>query len=282
MKKSKPMKLITDSACDVRGESGLSGKFKRVPLAVRIGDQEFKDDESLKVQELLSAMKKSPEAPKTASPSPGDFLQEFTGEDCVFVVTLSSKLSGSYANAMLAAEMTKEEKSSKFIHVFDSKNASVGETLVSLKVLELVKENREKTEIVKKVTDYIESLNTYCLLESIDNLVKSGRVSKLVGRLSSVLSLRLILGKTAEGTIELAEKVRGTKRAVQKLLDMIAEKGNEFEKRICGIAHINCHEKAQQLRERIRKRFNFKDVIIVDGSGITTVYGNEGGLVVAF
>lgn len=199
----KPMKLVTDSACDVKGESGLNGKFKRVPLAVRIGNQEFKDDESLDVQDLLKAMKKSAEAPKTASPSPGDFLQEFTGEDCVFVVTLSSKLSGSYSNAMLAAELAKEEKPGLFIHVFDSKNASVGETLVSLKVLELIKKKREKTEIVEEVNGYIESLNTYCLLESTDNLVKSGRVSKLVAQLSSVLSLRLILGKTAEGTIEL-------------------------------------------------------------------------------
>lgn len=276
----KHMKLITDSAGDINNDFG--GKFTRVPLAIRVGDREFVDDDELDVQELLSAMKESPEAPKTASPSPGDFLREYAGEDCVFVVTISSKLSGSYANAMLAAEMARKEKLTRFVHVFDSKNATVGQTLVTLKVLEMIEENREETEIVEEVNDYIENLNTYGILETMDNLVKSGRVSKMIARLSSVLNIRLILGRSPEGTIDLAEKIRGTKRAMQRLIDLIAETGTNLEKRICGIAHVNCMEKAQQLCEKIRNRFNFKDVIIVDGSGITTVYGNEGGLVIAF
>ncbi|HHU81434.1 MAG TPA: DegV family protein [Firmicutes bacterium] len=276
----KHVKLITDSAGDINKD--LCGKFTRVPLAIRVGDREFVDDEELDLKELLRAMKESTEAPKTASPSPWDFLREYTGEDCVFVVTISSQLSGSYANAVLAAEMARKKKLTRFVHVFDSKNATVGQTLVTLKVLELIEEKRAETEIVEEVNDYIENLNTYGFLESIDNLVKSGRVSKMMARLGSALNIRLVFGRSPEGTIDLVEKVRGTKRAMQKLVDLIAETGSNLEKKICGIAHINCFEKAQQLYDKIRERFNFKDVIIFDGSGITTVYGNEGGLVIAF
>lgn len=278
----KHMKLVTDSACDPIEELSHSGQFKRVPLAILIGDREFIDDESLDVQDLLNEMKKSGVGPKTSSPSPGDFIREFTGEDCVFAVTVSSRLSGSYSNAVLAARMAIEDKLARFIHVFDSKTASVGQTLVNLKIVELIRKNCGEMEIVQKVTDYIKSQKTFCLLESLDNLVKSGRLNKLIAKLGSVLSVRLILSKTEEGTIELADKVRGAKRAIKRLVDMIAETGDRLEEKVCGIAHVNCREKAEQLRSEILKRLTFRDVIIVDGAGITTVYGDEGGLVVAF
>lgn len=276
------MKLVSDSACDLHEDLASQRDVSRVPLAIRVGDKEFRDDGSLDVNHLIKAMKESDQAPTTASPSPGDFLRAYSGHDCVFVVTLSSKLSGTYASAVLAARMALEEKLARFVHVFDSKTASVGETLVNLKVLELIRKNCSEMEIVEKVSDYIKGLQTYCLLESLDNLVKSGRVSKLISRLSSVLSIRLILQRTEEGTIELADKVRGAKKAMQRLIDMISERSDKLEERICGIAHVNCREKAEELRREIVKRFRFKDVIIVDGSGVTTVYGNEGGLVVAF
>ena len=276
----KRVKLITDSAGDINKD--ICGKFTRVPLAIHVGDREFMDDDNLDRKELLRAMKESAEAPKTASPSPWDFLREFTGEDVVFVVTLSSKLSGSYANAMLAAEIARKKKLARFVHVFDSKNATVGQTLVTLKLLELIEEEREETEIVEEVNNYIENLHTYGFLESIDNLAKSGRISKMMAKVGSALNIRIVFGRSSEGTIALVEKVRGTKRAMQKLVDLIAEGGSNLEKKICGIAHINCLEKAQQLYETIRERFNFRDVIIFEASGITTVYGNEGGLVIAF
>lgn len=278
----KQIKLVTDSACDFSPELDFGDRFTRLPLAIHVGDREFIDDESLDIQDLLSAMKATSDGPKTASPSPGDFLKEFAGEDRVFVVTVSSQLSGSYSNALLAARLAMEENLARFIHVFDSKTASIGQTLVNLKVAELIRKNCAEAEIVEKVTEYINGLRTYCLLESLDNLVKSGRVAKLVAKLGSMLSIRLILTRNHEGSIELADKVRGAKRALKRLLDMIAETGDKFEGKVCGIAHVNCREKAEQLRTEILKRFRFKDVIIVQGSGITTVYGDEGGLVLAF
>ena len=100
-------------------------------------------------------------------------------------------------------------------HVFNSKNATVGQTLVTLKVLELIEEEKEEAEIVEEVNDYIENLHTYGFLESIDNLVKSGRVSKMMARLGSALNIRLVFGRSPEGTIALVDKVRGTKRAIK-------------------------------------------------------------------
>ena len=276
------MKLISDSGCDVNDKLRSESAICRVPLSIRVGDREFRDDDALDIQQLLRVMKESSGSPETASPSPGDFLREYAGQDRVFAVTLSAKLSATYSSAVLAAKMALEQKLARFVHVFDSKTASVGETLVNLKISELIRRNCGETEIVEKVSEYIKSLKTFCLLESLDNLVKSGRVSKLIGRLSSILSIRLILGGTEEGTIELVEKVRGAKRAARRLIDLIGEKGERLEERICGIAHVNCREKAEALKQEIQKRFRFREVIVVDASGITAVYGNEGGLVIAF
>lgn len=276
------MKLVSDSACDINDRLRSENAICRVPLSIRVGNREFTDDDALDVEQLLKVMKESSSSPETASPSPGDYLREYLGQDSVFVVTLSAKLSASYASAVLAAKMALEQKVARFVHVFDSKTASVGETLVNLKISELIRNNCGEMEIVEKVSDYIKSLKTFCLLESLDNLVKSGRVSKFIGRLSSILSVRLILGGTEQGTIELVEKVRGAKRAARRLIDLIEDKGERLEERICGIAHVNCREKAEALRDEILKRFRFRDVIIVDASGITAVYGNEGGVVLAF
>ena len=195
----KRVKLITDSAGDINKD--ICGKFTRVPLAIHVGDREFMDDDNLDRKELLRAMKESAEAPKTASPSPWDFLREFTGEDVVFVVTLSSKLSGSYANAMLAAEIARKKKLARFVHVFDSKNATVGQTLVTLKLLELIEEEREETEIVEEVNKYIENLHTYGFLESIDNLAKSGRISKMMAKVGSALNIRIVFGRARKGLL---------------------------------------------------------------------------------
>jgi DegV family protein with EDD domain len=276
------VKIVADSCCDLNKDIENEINIKKVPLTIRIDDKELKDDKNLNIKELLNLMKKSHNYPQTASPSPQIFLKEYQGEESVFVVTLSSKLSSSYNNAVLAKKMALEKGKEKFIHVFDSLSASIGETLVGMKTYEFAKHNYKEIEIVEKINDYIKNMKTIFLLESLDNLVKAGRINKLVGNLSSILSIKLIMGGADNGTIKLIEKVRGAKKSFKRLVEIIGEKGDSLEEKILGIAHCNAKEKAEELKKEIVKRYNFKDVIIVETSGISTVYAGEGGIVIAF
>lgn len=276
------MQIIADSCCDLNREIKKETNITIVPLTIQINDKVYKDNENLDIKEFLDMMKNSSEAPKTACPSPQDFIDQFKQEGSIFVVTLSSALSGTYKSAVLAKEMFLEDVGNKFIHVFDSLSASVGETLVSLKISELIKKGYEETHIVDKVNSYIEEMKTFFMLKSLDNLVKAGRINPLTAKISSILSIKPIMAGTKEGTIKLHEKVRGAKKAFRRLVEIIGEQGIQLEERILGIAHCNCLEKALEFKEEVSKRYQFKDIVIVDTAGISTVYANEGGIIIAF
>ncbi|RKD27540.1 DegV family protein [Caminicella sporogenes] len=277
------IKVIGDSCLDLNEELKKKKLFNIVPLSIRIDDKEFKDDENLDTNELLKMMKNSSDVPKTSSPAPDSFLKAYEGdEDSIFVVTLSSQLSGTYNSAVLAKNMYKEKNEHKFIHVFDSLSASIGETLVGLKILELAKENHTNLEIVEKVNEYIKEMKTFFYLESLDNMIKAGRINKLVAKVATAFSIKPIMGSTEKGTIRLVEKVRGSKKAFKRLVEIIGEQGHKLEEKILGIAHCNSLAKAEKLKEQIKEKYNFKDIIIVEAAGISTVYANEGGIIIAF
>src|SRR5699024_8838655 len=175
-----------------------------------------------------------------------------------------------------------EQSKEKFIHVFDSLSASIGETLISMKINELIEKKFDKFDIIEEVEGYIEDMKTFFVLESLDNLVKAGRISKLLSHIGSILSIKPIMGANDDGTIRLVEKTRGKKRAFKRLVEVIGEQGEKLEEKILGIAHCNAPEKAEKLKKQIEEMYNFKEVIIVETAGLSSAYANDGGIIIAF
>lgn len=275
------IKIIADSSCDLNDELREKLDIKIAPLILQLGNKSYVDDETLNIEEYIRDMALCETSPKTACPSPEDYLNRYKGPESTFVVTLSHALSGSYNSAVLAKNLFLEEVGNKFIHVFDSLSASVGETLVVLKINELSKLNLADMEIVDKVTNYIKEMKTFFLLESLDHLAKAGRLNHLVAKIASMLSISPIMCGD-NGTIKLVDKVRGYKRAFIKLIDTIGEEGKNLEDKVLGIAHCNCLDRALQLKEEALKRYHFKDVIIVEMNGLSSSYADNGGIVIAF
>jgi len=274
-------KILADSCCDVTEEMKTETGVELIPLTMRLNEQEFIDDHTLDIKAYLKAMKESRTAPKTSCPSIQDFINKFKEWDNIFVVTVSSKLSGTYNAAMQAKALILEEFKDKFIHVFDSMSAVAGETLVHLKIHECLKNNLKNSEVIEKVTNYIKDMKTFFLLESIDNLAKSGRLNPIVAKAASILSIKPIMGSD-NGTIRLVDKVRGYERAFQRLVDVIGEEGSHLEERILSIAHCNCIQRALKFKEQVMKRYHFKDIVIVEMGGVSSTYADQGGLVIAF
>ena len=274
-------KIVADSSCDLNKELEEKLDVSLIPFKIDIDDNSFIDDKDLDIVELTNTMKASPNPIRTSCPSPGDFVTEYKKADTIFAITISSRLSGTYNSAELAKDMVMEENPDKFIHVFDSKSASIGETLIALKIKELIEKKLSNIDIVEKVEQYIKDQRTYFISESLDNLIKNGRISKTKGLIANVLNLKPVMGAN-DGNIELVENVRGTKRAFKRLVEIIGESGVKFEERILAISHADAPERAEDLKKEIQSKLNFKDVIIVKTAGLSTVYVNDKGIILSF
>ncbi|HHU49425.1 MAG: DegV family protein [Caldicoprobacterales bacterium] len=274
-------KIIADSCCDVTEEMKKETGVEIVPLTMRIDDKEYIDDHTLNIKDYLKDMKNSKSAPKTSCPSIQDFLDRFRDKDNIFVVTLASSLSGTYNSAMQAKAIIQEEFKNKFIHIFDSMSAVIGETMVHLKIHECLKRNLRNTEVVERVSKYIKEMKTFFLLENLDNLIKSGRINPLIAKAANILNIKPIMGDD-NGNIRLVDKVRGYERAFKRLVDIIGEEGSRLEEKVLGIAHCNCIERAVRFKEEVMKKYPFRDIKVVEMAGVSSTYANQGGLVIAF
>src|SRR3712207_878944 len=276
------IKIVTDSGCDLSQELKENMNVEAVPLTLQLEDKEYIDDENLDILKYIKDMAECKTSPKTACPSPQDYMESYKGNEKVFVVPLSSKLSGSYNSAVLAKNLFLEEINNKFIHVFDSVTASVGQTVIALKINELSKLNLGEIDIVEKINKYISEMKTFFLLESLDHLAKAGRLNPIIAKVANMLSIKPIMGSNDDGTIRMVEKTRGYKKAFKRFIDIIGEEGSNLEQKVLGIAHCNCLERALKFKEEVLKRYNCKDIVVVEMSGLSTTYADNGGLVIAF
>ncbi len=272
-------KIIVDSSIDFSDD--ITEEIDRVPFKILIDNDEIADV-NLNTEELISKMKSSKKHIKTACPSPDEYMNLFSKDGASFVVTISSALSGSYNSAMLAKNMFLEKIPEGLVHIFDTKSAASGSTLVALKIKQLIEENLNFSEIIEATNKYVSKLKTFFILDSLDNLVKNGRISGVKAKVASLLHIVPIMGDNGNGEIELVEQVRGNKKAFNRLIEIIGEFNIDFENTILGITHSNAMEKAENLKKELLSRYKFKDVLIFKAGGLSTVYADDGGIVVAF
>jgi DegV family protein with EDD domain len=243
--------------------------------------REYVDDENLDPISFISDMVVSKDVPRSACPSPNDFMVAFEGEEDCFVVTISAKLSGTYNSAQIAKDLFLEEHPDKKIHLVDSKSASIAETLISMKLHELSAAGFGFGEMVEKIDEYVKGMRTFFVSENLNNLIKNGRISKLKGAFATALSIKPIMG-AEDGEIVMYDKARGSNKAFERLLEMIVENAKSVEDRILAISHVNNPSRAAYLKTEIMKRCGFKDIIIVQTHGLSSLYCDNQGIIVAF
>jgi DegV family protein with EDD domain len=273
--------IIADSGIDSVHEAKAEF-FERVPFKITIDESEI-IDLGLNIDGLLKRMKERTGKILTACPSPNDFIQAFQKHANTFIVTISSKLSGSYNSAVVAKNILLEENpENKSIHVFDSKSAGAGENLVALKIKQLIDEKLPFRHIVEETNNYISKLKTFFVIESLENLAKSGRITQMSALIGTALRISPIMGDNGEGEIELKARAYGKRGAFKKLIELIGNNAVDCKNTICGITHVNAEKKALEIKEELQRRFSFKDVLIFAGCGISTVYAGDGGIIVVF
>ena len=278
------IQIIIDSCCDVTPALRRAMRFEVASLTVRVGEQSFRDDETLSVPALLQAMKACKDSATSACPSPEEYASLMRRADQSVVVTLSSKLSGSYNAAMVARDMVLEEFPEKRIHVFDSESASAGELRVALLLRQYIDGGMEFDEIVEKTTQFIAGMKTFFVLEDLSNLVKNGRISKVAGLMGTMLSIRPIMGENGHGEIIQLDKVRGTQTAMRRLVEIVAAHTSQFPQNTLTLvlSYCNCPQRAAELKEKLlAASAALREVILVPTCGTSTLYANDGGVVLA-
>ena len=274
-------KIIVDSCGELPDRCKKDPHFESVPLVLDIDGYSIVDDETFDQGDFLKRVAASPNCPKSSCPSPERYMQAYDCDaDNVYAVTLSAELSGYYNSAELGRKLYEEEKGEKNIYVFNSRSASIGETLIALKVEECEKAGLGFREVIEKVEAYIEAQHTYFVLESLEALRKNGRLSNLKAFVANALNIKPVMGSTPKGTICQLDQARGINRALKKMVDYIVDGVKSPEEKILAISHCNCPERAQMVKEEILKRVSVKDVIVLDTAGISSLYASDGGVIV--
>mgnify|MGYP000362274516 FL=1 len=275
-------KIIVDSCCDLTPAQLREECFVKVPLTIRVGGHTIVDDDTFDQGELLWRMKESETAPQSACPSPMQYLEAFDcGADDLYVVTLSALLSGSHNAAAQARSIWLEDHPGANVHIFNSCSASAGEVLVALKIQELAQSGMDFTTVVDQVSRYINEMETYFVLETLDTLRKAGRLSRVQSLVTSTLRIKLLMGATPEGEICKKGQAMSVKQALNKMVALMADDLKHVGKRL-SIVHCNCLERAFYVKELAMKQCRFDEILVSDTGGIATMYANDGGIVVAY
>lgn len=275
-------KIIGDSSTDLNQELKEKGNFALVPLTLQIDDEEIIDNEEFNQAYMLEKVKNSKGVLKSACPSPEAFMEHFDEGDDIFVITLSSQLSGSYNSAELAKNIYLEEHPKKNILIIDSKSASIGQTLLARQLKEWLDSGMEFEEVKECILQYRDELNTKFVLESLEVFRRNGRLSNMKAVLCETLNIKAVMTALPDGTVDKADQARGMKKAIEKMAAAIAKDAIKPEERILGLAHCNNYERALYAKKLIMEKVKFKDVIIADTRGISSLYANDGGVIAAY
>jgi len=273
-------KIIGDSCCDFTKDDLKKEYFCKVPLTLNVGGIDVLDDESFEQGKFLEMMDATDECPKSACPSPEAFMSEFIGAENIYVVTLSSGLSGSYNSAMIAKDMYLEENPNVKIHVFDSKSAAGGEHLICEKIEEMALRGVAFEDIIKTTNEFISKLQTLFVLDNLEILRKNGRLTKVKAAVANVLNIKPVLG-VLEGEIQQIDQARGMKKALSKLVEQIEKLSYDKSRKVI-ISQCDSKDICLKIKNVLIDKLGFQNVDILDAGGVTTMYENKGGVIISF
>lgn len=276
--------VITDSACDLDREELAARGVVVVPLTVSFGQCLYADGVDLTRDEFYHLLTTSADQARTAQPSPGAYAEVYRyaleTAEYVVVICLSAGLSGTCESALLAkAEMLPDPDR---IIVFDSRAASIGQALMVLGAAERAAAGQGPRDILGFLEDLRDRLSSVFTLDTLEYLVRGGRLGRIQGFVGTLLNVKPILELDAQGKIVPREKVRGRRQAIERLLEIVHDEGRRLEGQRVGLCHARALGEAEQLAEELRKRFKVKEVLIGEISATIGSHVGPGCLAVFF
>ena len=274
--------LVADTACDLYTLDGGEGTFDftTIPCSIRIGGKEYIDDERMPIDEMLEANETHAEIAQTACPSPEDWRQKFSAPGPVIAFTISSALSGSYNSACTGRDMVLEEEPDKQIAVIDSKATGPEEAMLIWRARDLILAGKTIEEIEKDLNETAEKIHTSFALSSYRNLIKNGRVSRLIGFIAGHLGFWGIGIGDEKGEIAIRGKARGSKSMVRFLVEEITRVGVAGKQIL--ISHCRNLKDAEALKAALEAAFAGIEILIQETRGLDSFYAERSGLIIGY
>ncbi|MGH1083184.1 DegV family protein [Bacillus paranthracis] len=263
------VKIITDSAADLPVELLQAYDIDLIPLRVYDeSETEYLDEVTLESVTLLQKMREGA-VYRTSLPSLETFQEKFVsyakeGNPCIYLA-FSSELSGTYQSSVLIKEEVKETYANLDLEIIDTKCASLGQGLVVLEAAKMAKDGASKEDILKRVDFLMNHMEHIFTVADLQYLVRGGRLSKVAGFIGGLLNIKPILN-VEEGKLVPLEKVRGKKKVLGRIVDIMEERGKELKGQTIGITHGDDLETAEALKALITERFGC-EVFIVNTIG---------------
>lgn len=276
-------KIAADSSADLPQDfkPAKDTTISRVPLTIRVDDEDFVDNDDLDVNDMMKKMKNYKGASSTACPSPEMWARAFREADNTIAITMTGKLSGTYNAAVIGKDMVLEETPDKKIHIIDTRSTAGAETLVAEYVNKLIEEGKSFEEIVPLADQYNEEIETVFTLSHYDNLIKNGRMSKLMGTVARTLNIRIV-GRADDGKLGLLYKVRGEANAYAKLVEEMAKRKDLTGAHVI-ISETNNMAGATAIKHLIEKKYpQIEKITIRKNGGLNSYYSEEGGIILGF
>lgn len=276
-------KIIGDSCLDLTDTMKKDPRFQMIPLTLQVDDHMVVDDETFDQKAFLKLVKASPNCPKTACPSPEAFKEAFECEaQDIYVIALSSHLSGTYNSALVGKNLYEEEHGTdeKNILVLDSESASAGELNLALYIRDMYDAGMEFADILGKLLEIRDRQKTYFVIDSLDPLRKNGRLTGLQAFFATALNIKPVMGAD-HGVIIKLDQARGIPKAFARMCEIGVREAEKPSERRAVIAHCNCPDRAELVKEELEKRGTFREIVITQTAGVATVYAGDGGVVLA-
>lgn len=269
-------RIIADSSCDIWELEGVD--FKTVPLSISTEERTFEDDESINVHEMLDYLEHYKSRSYTACPGIEYWLNAYEGADEIYVVTLTSGLSGTYNSALAAKDMYMEKRPDAKVYVVDSLSTSAELLLIVEKIRELVLGGNSFENICTRIEEYKKKTRLFFAFQSLHNFAQNGRVPKILAKTIGVLGISIIGTASEAGTVEPITKSRGSKAVVSKLIQQLENASYRGGK--VNICQVENEELATLFSDALKAKYPNVEIKVYPSRGLCAYYAERGGIII--
>lgn len=280
------VKVLVDSGCDLTEQYYNEYDIEMIPLTVHLDGKDYKDNIEIAPKTIYDAMRAEKE-PKTSQISPQTFKTIFTSyvkKNQPFIyLAFSSGLSGTYQTAKMIEQEIKEDYPDAPFQVIDTKCASIGYGLVVLRAAKMALDGASLESIAATATYHAENMEHIFTVDDLEYLKRGGRVSKTAAFVGSLLSIKPIL-HVDDGKLVPIEKIRGSKKLLKRMIEIMKERGTDFQNQTIGISHGDDPKRAEQLANMISSQFGIdrENILIETIGAVIGAHSGPGTLAVFF
>jgi DegV family protein with EDD domain len=278
------VKIIADSACDLPLQFFEENDVTLIPLKVNIDDNEFEDQVTIQPSEVYDYIREGRQ-PKTSQPSQLAFQKAFVevakSNQPGIYIAFTSELSGTYQTAVMVYEQVKEEYPDLDLTIIDTKGASLGVGLIVMEAARMTKQKASKEEIVNQVRFRSTHMEHLFTVEDLDYLAKGGRLSKASAFLGGLLNIKPLLNME-DGKLVPIEKIRGKRKLLNRMIELIKLRGSNFEGQIIGVSHADDLKTANEMKEKILQELHPQEVIITSVGAVIGSHTGPGTIAIFF